>query len=52
MKRAQMIFRRAMNDDYYLPAEKVLEMTTIDAAGVWDWMRRLVPLKQEKERIL
>ena len=32
MKRAQMIFRRAMNDDYYLPAEKVLEMTTIDAA--------------------
>ena len=31
MKRAQMIFRRAMND-YYLPAEKVLEMTTIDAA--------------------
>lgn len=24
MKRAQMIFRRAMNDDYYLPAEKVL----------------------------
>lgn len=32
MRRAKMIFRRAMNDDYYLPAEKVLEMTTIDAA--------------------
>ena len=32
MKRAKMIFRRAMNDDYYLPSEKVLEMTTIDAA--------------------
>ena len=32
MKRAKMIFRRAMNDDHYLPAEKVLEMTTIDAA--------------------
>lgn len=32
MKRAQMIFRRAMNDDYYLPSEKLLEMTTIDAA--------------------
>ena len=32
MKRAQMIFRRAMNDAYYLPDEKLLEMTTIDAA--------------------
>lgn len=32
MKRGQMIFRRAMNDDYYLPGEKLLEMTTIDAA--------------------
>lgn len=32
MKRARMVFRRAMNDNYYLPAEKVLEMTTIDAA--------------------
>lgn len=32
MRRAQMIFRRAMNDPYYLPCEKLLEMTTIDAA--------------------
>lgn len=32
MRRAQMIFRRAMNDPFYLPSEKVLEMTTIDAA--------------------
>lgn len=32
MRRAKMIMRRAMNDDYYLPSEKVLEMTTIDAA--------------------
>ena len=27
-----MVFRRAMNDPYYLPCEKLLEMTTIDAA--------------------
>lgn len=32
MRRAQMIFRSAMNENYYLPAEKLLEMTTIDAA--------------------
>lgn len=32
MKRAQMIFQRAMNDAFYLPEEKLLEMTTIDAA--------------------
>lgn len=32
MKRAQMVFRRAMNDEFYLPAEKLFEMTTIDAA--------------------
>lgn len=32
MKRAQMVFRRAMNDDFYLPAEKLFEMTTADAA--------------------
>ena len=32
MKRAKMIFRKAWNDDFYLPSEKLLEMTTIDAA--------------------
>ncbi|MDD7401082.1 MAG: amidohydrolase family protein [Eubacteriales bacterium] len=32
MKRAQTIYRAAVNDYYYLPSEKILEMVTIDAA--------------------
>lgn len=32
MQRAQNVMRSAMHDDYYLPSQKVLEMTTIDAA--------------------
>lgn len=32
MRRAKQIFRRAMKDRFYLPSERVLEMTTIDAA--------------------
>lgn len=52
MKRAQMIFRRAMNDDYYLPAEKVLEMTTIDAARCVGLDEEIGSLETGKERIL
>lgn len=32
MKRAQTIYRAAVNDNFYLPSEKILEMVTIDAA--------------------
>lgn len=49
MKRTQMVHRAAMNDDYYLPSEKVLEMTTIDAAKCVGLQDEIGSLEENKK---